>query len=1319
MKRVFSWIMIVVLCLGMFAGCKKNPASDPVNADDLKQALAYVKTVYKNAGEKTPKDFQRIGNVPVNGVDYEIVWTANVSDEFIKVVKGTDGMVTIDVNEQATEDVKYELTATVSKGSVSVSHTWKHLLPAAGGSMVSIVEDAYALADGQSMDYEVTLTGKIIAINSAWSDQYKNITVTIAVEGAEDKPIQCYRLAGEGAKDLEMGDIITVTGTLKNYSGTIEFDAGCTLDAVVKGEKVAAPEDPKQILKDAYALAENGALPYEATLTGKIIKINTSYNDVYGNVTVTMVVEGMTEQPIQCYRLAGKGADKIGIDDTITVTGYIVNYKGTVQFGAGCTLDSWKDTGSVDPESANKDNFVNTMVTTMVTDPQEGVAYKFYMNQQARNEILYLTGEMDGYYMATTKDPAKAVDVYYEAVSGGCRLYFMKNGVKTYLAMEKSGTHNNAVFSTSPYTLKWNSSINGPTGKLDEDLFFGTYSKYYTFGASPVSYVTGENAKDLDTKNFVGHLGIVEEKAVEKESAAQQAFAQLKADYYTDAEVVVTAEDFIRKNVYTFDKEDVKVAWSADNDAVTIVDNGDGTVTIKVVRGEADVPYVLTAKIMDGDEELTASWKCSIAALPPQGPRDIVEAAYALGKGESMADTVTLTGFVLEVNTPYNSQYGNVTVTIAIEDMLDKPLTCYRLAGEGADKIDFGDYITVTGKLMNYNDTSIQFAQGCTLDARMTQAELVDKVYALAAGETLPDPYVMIANVISIDDGYSEQYGNITITVAVPGSEDQPIKCYRMKGDGEMLKSIEPGGLVAVFGNLTHYSKNNTSSFQYASGSMLLDYAAPELEEEETKLFVPKVVETPELDTGYKFFLYQNKIGKVLYFAGAVDGGYLQTTDNIAEGTDVYLEAVEGVEGAARMYFFDADGAKQYVEIFKNSSNKIRHQIVAEPTMYYTYDAEAKVYVAEIEGKIYYTGTYNNFETFSASETWRITGDNASAVGVSQFVAQFATMAPAGEDVEPAEPPVALDTPFKYFLYQANQQKALYFAGAVSGGYLQTTDQLSEAVDVYLEDASSVAANALRLYFFDAEGVKQYIEIFKNSSNKIRHQIVAEPTMYYVYDENTQLYVAEIEGKIYYTGTYGTYETFSASETWRVTGDNASAVGVSQFIAQFGTVVLKEIAPVVVETPALETAYKFFLYQAKQEKTLYFAGAVDGGYLQTTTDITEATDIILEAVEGVEGAARMYFFDADGAKQYIEIFKNSSNKIRHQIVAEPTMYYTYDAEAKVYVAEIEGKIYYTGTYNNFETFSASETWRITGDNASAVGVSQFVAQFATVGFVEN
>ena len=47
-----------------------------------------------------------------------------------------------------------------------------------------------------------------------------------------------YGAQGAGVEGIQPGYTVTVTGTIKNYNGTIEFVAGCSLDAVVKGEEV-------------------------------------------------------------------------------------------------------------------------------------------------------------------------------------------------------------------------------------------------------------------------------------------------------------------------------------------------------------------------------------------------------------------------------------------------------------------------------------------------------------------------------------------------------------------------------------------------------------------------------------------------------------------------------------------------------------------------------------------------------------------------------------------------------------------------------------------------------------------------------------------------------------------------------------------------------------------------------------------------------------------------------------------------------------------------------------------------------------------------
>ena len=107
----------------------------------------------------------------------------------------------------------------------------------------NLVLEAYALASGSTIE-NATLTGTITKIDTEYSSQYKNITVTIAVGNLENKTIQCYRLAG--GSELKVGDKITVAGTLKNNSGKIRFEAAATYqlikESLVINEKIAAGE---------------------------------------------------------------------------------------------------------------------------------------------------------------------------------------------------------------------------------------------------------------------------------------------------------------------------------------------------------------------------------------------------------------------------------------------------------------------------------------------------------------------------------------------------------------------------------------------------------------------------------------------------------------------------------------------------------------------------------------------------------------------------------------------------------------------------------------------------------------------------------------------------------------------------------------------------------------------------------------------------------------------------------------------------------------------------------------------------------------------
>lgn len=223
-----------------------------------------------------------------------------------------------------------------------------------------IVNAAYALGRGETLpEGPYTLTGVVQSIAYAYSSTNNNISVWMVVGDMEDKPIECYKMINgsnfgtdEGIAVLKVGDTITVTGNIKNYNGTIEFDQNCTLDALVPGQgedPFVRPTTPEEIVDAAYDLAVGATLqegPY--TLTGKVTEIAYAYQTGATSISVWMVVGNMTDKRIECYKMKNgenfgddEGIAEVKVGDTITVTGELTRFNAsTVEFKAGCTLDA-------------------------------------------------------------------------------------------------------------------------------------------------------------------------------------------------------------------------------------------------------------------------------------------------------------------------------------------------------------------------------------------------------------------------------------------------------------------------------------------------------------------------------------------------------------------------------------------------------------------------------------------------------------------------------------------------------------------------------------------------------------------------------------------------------------------------------------------------------------------------------------------------------------------------------------------------------------------------------------------------------------------
>ena len=308
------------------------------SAKNLESAKAYLKVMFdkssrSNPETRTPSDYEVLDVVAIKGVEYPVTWSTDT--DLVKAVPGENHIVVIDVDEAAPEETHYILTAMITDPATGETITLdiKHVLPEGqkDPSMEDIVLAAYKLADGETMNNAVTLTGVIVAIPTAYSEQYGNITVDMIPVG-DERTVQAYRLCGDGVEKLAVGDTIVVQGIIKNYKGTIEFDKNCQLLSDAKAYAYL------KTLKAAYALEENAALEGARVLKGVITEIPSAYSEKYGNITVNMVVNGLTDMVVQCYRLSGEGVEKLAIGDEITVGGTIKNYKGTIEFDKDCKL---------------------------------------------------------------------------------------------------------------------------------------------------------------------------------------------------------------------------------------------------------------------------------------------------------------------------------------------------------------------------------------------------------------------------------------------------------------------------------------------------------------------------------------------------------------------------------------------------------------------------------------------------------------------------------------------------------------------------------------------------------------------------------------------------------------------------------------------------------------------------------------------------------------------------------------------------------------------------------------------------------------------
>ena len=97
MKRFLALFLALLMCVGVFASCKKKGDGD--STVTLEQAKDYLYNVMKDKnGKEIPNDYDVVGKIIIEGVTFDVTWKTD--NENIKIKESSKAnMWTVDLPE--------------------------------------------------------------------------------------------------------------------------------------------------------------------------------------------------------------------------------------------------------------------------------------------------------------------------------------------------------------------------------------------------------------------------------------------------------------------------------------------------------------------------------------------------------------------------------------------------------------------------------------------------------------------------------------------------------------------------------------------------------------------------------------------------------------------------------------------------------------------------------------------------------------------------------------------------------------------------------------------------------------------------------------------------------------------------------------------------------------------------------------------------------------------------------------------------------------------------------------------------------------------
>ena len=513
--------------------------------------------------------------------------------------------------------------------------------------------------------------------------------------------------------------------------------------------------------------------------------------------------------------------------DKVTITGPVTKEDGSVVYKVDVDEESEAEVpyvltatitaGNGDTATVSFNRVVpekNLFVS--VGNPEEGVAYKFFMIQVSEgNKILYADGTTQSNqdkYLNTTQVGTDAPDFFVEKVGEGFKFYYVKDGtnmyIKAYLTttdhvkyskclMYTSNAAEGTVWTYHADTNSWHTDLVQDTLEGDKTVNYviGTYSSYLTFSISEASYITPENT---GVSQFPGGLlpkavAETDNSTPEEKVAAELAEIKVPSNVKLDGvlDLPLTGSRY----------PEVTMTWTSNSEYAVVGE--DGKITVTVPAEPTTIKLSVTVAFGEVSETKEFEVELSREATPIA---DIIALAKTLeDKGATTTDKYIVAGVVVEVK---NTTYGN----LYIQDAAGNRLYVYGLYDQNDVRYDkmenapqVGDYVVLLSVVGHYNEPQLKNATvlSCVSATSIPEANEIAKTLE-DKGPTTEEKYLLSGKVVEVAN---TTYGNLYIQDEA-GNKMYVYGLYDEAGNRYDKMPVQPkvGDTITVLSVIGHYN---------------------------------------------------------------------------------------------------------------------------------------------------------------------------------------------------------------------------------------------------------------------------------------------------------------------------------------------------------------------------------------------------------------------------------------------------------------------------------------------------------------------------------